>query len=319
MMKWPQHVRTSLSTVTEEEMELRYERFKPVRIPKLKPNYNFSPTQEAPVLRHGEGVQLDLLKWGLVPFWAKDVKIGYKMINARAETVTEKPAFRAAFTKRRCIVPLSGFIEWKRTDDAKRPFAIHLKTEPVMSLAGIWESWKPEGAKKALETFSILTTEANSFMAKIHDRMPVILDKDGEDAWMDEKADKEELVKLLKPCASKLLDAYGDLDRHQFAEEQRSRPFKAAHLAPKSESAKRTTPTGRSRSSSASGGDRRRTPRCRLHRLARARPRRRATREEDASAADICARPPSSARTRAPRPARARTGERRAGKSRKPR
>src|SRR4051812_24523267 len=122
------------STYTEEELALRYENRKPVKVPSLRPNFNFSPTQEAPVLRLLDDgkFHIDLLRWGLIPSWAKDIKIGYSTINARGETVAEKPAFRAAFKKRRCIVPLSGFIEWKREGEkSKRPFAIHLKDEPI--------------------------------------------------------------------------------------------------------------------------------------------------------------------------------------------
>ena len=197
------------STVTEVELRDRYERKKPVKIPTFKPNYNISPTQNVLVLRDKTGAPyFDLLRWGLIPFWAHDIKIGYKMINARAETISEKPSFREAFKKRRCIIPLSGFIEWKREAGSKRPFAIHLKDEPIMSVAGIWESWQPEDAKEKLETFSIITTAANTFMEKIHDRMPVILGRDQEEFWLDKDSAPDDLQQLLKPCPSKWLEAY---------------------------------------------------------------------------------------------------------------
>ena len=197
------------STFTEEEIRLRYLNKKKVKIPSFAPNFNMSPSQEVVVLLSEDGEpQLELFRWGLVPFWAKDIKIGYKMINARADTISEKPAFRNAFKKRRCIVPLSGFIEWKREDETKRPFRIQLKNHQIMSVAGIWESWKPEEKGKELHTFSIITTDANSFMKKIHDRMPVILDQKDEAAWLDpENEDTARLQKLLKPCPSKWLEA----------------------------------------------------------------------------------------------------------------
>src|SRR5437899_2748269 len=123
------------STFTEEEIRLRYLSKKKVKIPPISSNFNMSPSHDVPVLLIEErGPQIELFRWGLVPFWAKDIKIGYKMINARADTITEKPAFRNAFKKRRCIVPLSGFVEWKRLGETKRPFCIHLKKDPIMSV-----------------------------------------------------------------------------------------------------------------------------------------------------------------------------------------
>lgn len=200
------------STITEEELEMRYHWKRSKRNPLgLKSNYNISPTHEVPIVRLNKGeVQIDLLRWGLVPFWAKDVKVGYKMINARAETIAEKPSFKNAFKKRRCIVPLSGFIEWKRDGDSKRPFAIYLKDHRIMSVAGIWESWRPEDGKKELETFSIITTDSNSFMNKIHDRMPVILNEADEQEWLDVEGDEDfsALTRLLVPCPSKILAAH---------------------------------------------------------------------------------------------------------------
>jgi putative SOS response-associated peptidase YedK len=199
------------STFTDEELALRYLGKKGVKFPRLRPNYNMSPSHEVPVVKVVDGERsIELHRWGLVPFWAKDIKIGYKMINARSETVTEKPAFRNAFQKRRCIVPLSGFIEWKRQGESKRPFRISLKDAPIMSVAGIWETWKDEDvdATKEIHSFSVLTTSANSFMEKIHDRMPVILDPKNEEAWLDPENQKiEALTKLLKPCPSAWLEA----------------------------------------------------------------------------------------------------------------
>lgn len=198
------------STFTDEELKIRYLNRKPVKIPGFDPNYNLAPTQHCLVLHAGEGkgeLAFDLFRWGLVPFWAKEEKIGYKMINARAETIAEKPAYRQAFQKRRCIIPLSGFIEWKAEGEGKRPFRISLKDEPIMSVAGIWETWESAEGKK-LRTFSIVTTEANSFMSKIHDRMPVILKQESEEAWLDPKVQEPgKLEKLLKPCPASWLQA----------------------------------------------------------------------------------------------------------------
>jgi putative SOS response-associated peptidase YedK len=127
----------------------------------------------------GDERELLLMRWGLIPRWAKDEKIGYKMINARAETVPEKPSFRDAYASRRLIIPVSGFYEWKRSGSHKQPFAIRHPDRSPLAFAGIWESWHD------LETFAIVTTEANEAMQAIHDRMPLILSTEQFDAWLD--------------------------------------------------------------------------------------------------------------------------------------
>jgi len=202
-------------TVTDEELSMRYLSRKPVRIPEhvrgLRPNYNLSPSQLTPVILVREGERtVDLFRWGLVPFWAKDEKIGYKMINARSETITEKPSFRAAFQRRRCIVPLSGFYEWQRQGDEKRPFAIYHPSEPVLSVAGIWETWTAKSPEdRTIHSFSILTTEANSFMSRVHDRMPVLLAQKDHEEWLDPgQTDSKELLRLLKPCPESWLERH---------------------------------------------------------------------------------------------------------------
>lgn len=200
------------STYTDDEIRFRYLGDKKVKIPAFKPNYNLSPTQTALVVRVvDDKPKLDLFRWGLIPFWAKDVKSAskYSLINARGEEILEKRSYAQCFQKRRCIVPLSGFIEWKREGDHKRPFAIHLKDEPILSMAGVWEHWENKENGEVVESFSVITTSANKFMEKIHDRMPVILDKKDEAAWLDpENQDASKLVKFLKPCPSKWLEAY---------------------------------------------------------------------------------------------------------------
>ncbi len=193
---------------TEADLASRYLRHRPEGLLALTPNYNLSPTQRTPVVREVGGArEIALLRWGLVPSWAKELKIGASMINARAETIAEKPSFRAAFGQRRCIVPLSGFIEWQREGTRKRPFAIHLRDDSIMSVAGIWERWV-DPAGEEVQTFAVITTEANGFMAPIHDRMPVILEPRDEDTWLSAETDPAALRTLLAPCAQDRLTAY---------------------------------------------------------------------------------------------------------------
>jgi putative SOS response-associated peptidase YedK len=204
-------------TYTQEELALRYLNEKPLELPEFKANYNLCPTQFSPIIRQDKenGRQLELFRWGLIPHWSKDTQSAYKMINARSETVFEKPSFRDAIRQRRCIVPFSGFYEWLREGESKRPFAIFLKgspekQRPIMSVAGIWETWRSEKKEEELlHSFSILTTESNSFMRKIHDRMPVILNQESEVAWLDSALQKpEELKNFFKPSPSSWLEAY---------------------------------------------------------------------------------------------------------------
>jgi len=201
-------------TYTEDELYVRYLNEKAKRNPLgLKPNFNFSPTQLSPVVLNRDGeTSISLFRWGLVPFWAKDVKSAakYSLINARGEEILEKRSYKTPFEKRRCIVPLSGFIEWKRHDAKnKTPYAIHLKEDPIMSVAGVWEHWESQDSGEVVDSFSIITTAANSFMEKIHDRMPVILKREQEAEWLDPKNNNTaSLTKLLRPCPDKWLDAY---------------------------------------------------------------------------------------------------------------
>jgi putative SOS response-associated peptidase YedK len=137
--------------------------------------------------------------WGLIPFWAKDPKIGYKLINARSETVLEKPSFRDAFKSRRCLIPADGFYEWKRSGNDKRPFSFGMKDDSVFAFAGLWEHWKaPDG--KVIESCTILTTTPNQLLKDIHDRMPVILPRQHYAAWLDSSlAQPDALLDLLVP------------------------------------------------------------------------------------------------------------------------
>ncbi len=144
--------------------------------PEFADRYNIAPTSVVPVIRQSpEGERVaDLLKWGLIPHWAKDPGIGLKLNNARAESLTEKPSFRDAFKRRRCIVPASGFYEWKAESTGKQPYYIHLKSDEPLAMAGLWESWRDQGGV-VVRTFCIITTDANALMAQIHARMAALV------------------------------------------------------------------------------------------------------------------------------------------------
>lgn len=178
-------------------------------VPDMTSRYNIAPTQAVPVITNESPRQLSMYRWGLIPSWAKEPEIGNRMINARVEGIEEKPAFRAAFKRRRCIVPASGFYEWKKIDDKnKTPMYIRLAEQPVIGFAGLWEVWHdPDGGE--WRSFTILTTAANDFMRGIHDRMPVILRPDTYDQWLQpgEMAAKE-LQPLLQPYDPNAMTAY---------------------------------------------------------------------------------------------------------------
>lgn len=177
----------------------------------MSPRYNVAPTQEAPVVRVEDpeaGRELALLRWGLVPFWAKDPSIGNRMINARSETASEKNAFRNSFKKRRCLVVADGFYEWKKEQGGKQPYWIHLSEAKPFAMAGLWSRWDKDG-EAPLETFTILTTDAHPKIAGVHDRMPVVLRKDAYEAWLDpELQDKDELNALLTAESGEWLEFY---------------------------------------------------------------------------------------------------------------
>ncbi len=179
-------------------------------MPDLSPRYNIAPSQQIAVVRQQNGGDRELtsLRWGLIPSWSKDSAIGYKMINARSETVHEKPSFKQAFHARRCIIPASGFYEWEKAGKEKIPHYIHLRDGDIISLAGLWERWKsPEG--KELETCTILTTAANSLVKKLHDRMPVILHRAEFDIWLDRDIDDVgRLAELFHPYPADQLEEY---------------------------------------------------------------------------------------------------------------
>ncbi len=174
----------------------------------LPASYNVAPTQQVAAVLEEEGERrLEMLKWGLVPSWADDPEIGARMINARSETAAEKPSFRSAFRRRRCLIAADGFYEWKRENGGKQPYYFHMQEGRPFAFAGLWESWE-KGGHGALRSCAILTTRANSVLDGIHDRMPVILPSESYDAWLDPDADREELAELLIPYPGDDLETY---------------------------------------------------------------------------------------------------------------
>lgn len=184
----------------------------------LEENYNVAPTTDVYTVRAKDGERhIDTLRWGLVPFWAKDMKIGSKMINARSETVASKPAFRRAFKKRRCLIPADGFFEWQKIEGSKtkQPYFIHRVDEEPLVFAGLWEVWYPkddEGNDVAdaapVATCTILTCAANETMAPVHDRMPVMIAPNRWDDWLDPEADLDFMSSLMVPAPNSLLTMY---------------------------------------------------------------------------------------------------------------
>jgi putative SOS response-associated peptidase YedK len=173
----------------------------------LAPRYNIAPSQPVAVIANGETRALELFKWGLIPSWAKDPKIGNRMINARAETLAEKPSFRTALKKRRCLVLADGFYEWKRAGKSKTPMYIQMKDGRPFAFAGLWEAWKsPDGGW--IKSCTIITTTPNALMEKIHDRMPVILSPKAYDLWLTSgELPAEKTLPLLKPFAASQMKA----------------------------------------------------------------------------------------------------------------
>lgn len=169
--------------------------------PEVKPRYNIAPTQDIAAVRQdpdGER-ELVMLRWGLVPFWAKDPSIGNRMINARAETVAEKPSFRNAYKHRRCLVLADGFYEWQRHDNTKTPYFISLASGDPFALAGIWEKWTDKETGESLQTTSLITAEANDFMAQLHHRMPVVLEAQSATDWLAGSNDLLDDVAAITP------------------------------------------------------------------------------------------------------------------------
>ena len=201
--------RSSL-TKNEKEIEARFNatfysdeliRYNPL------PNYNVAPTHMHPVITNQDPEKLHFYKWGLIPFWASDPKVGYKMINARIETVLEKNSFKKAVESRRCLVPFDGFYEWKREGKDKTPFYIQTTNTEIFSVAGLWEKWKSNATGEEIYSFTILTQGPNELMASIHDRMPAILLPEQENLWLDMSISPEEALKIIEPYPSEFMKA----------------------------------------------------------------------------------------------------------------
>ncbi|MCB0648557.1 MAG: SOS response-associated peptidase [Saprospiraceae bacterium] len=201
--------RSSL-TKTEKELEERFnatfysedlERYNPL------PNYNVAPTHYMPVITNKDPIHFNVYRWGLIPFWAKDEKIGSSMINARIETIQEKATYKNTFQHKRCLVPMDGFYEWKKDGKQKVPFRIITKDQEVFSVAGMWEHWRnPSGLD--IYTYTVITLPANEKMSELHDRMPAILHKEHESLWINEDMTREDALSLLQPYPSDLIDFY---------------------------------------------------------------------------------------------------------------
>ena len=217
-------------TLTDPEQDLAIQ-FNLPEIPDMQPRYNIAPTQPVAAVRVAQttasgdagspedGImvrELAMLHWGLIPFWAKDPKIGARMINARSETVAEKPSFRSAFRKRRCLIAADGFYEWQKVEQGKQPFYIRLHEGRPFAFAGLWEYWKeaddpeePSGQRMSIQSCTILTTEPNELLRPLHNRMPVILHPRDYELWLDPKIqDKDRLQPILRAYPPEEMEAF---------------------------------------------------------------------------------------------------------------
>ncbi|MRX70767.1 SOS response-associated peptidase [Bacillus lacus] len=162
----------------------------------LEPKYNIAPSQHVLAIASRNGARIgNFLKWGLIPSWSKDSKIGYKLINARAETAHQKPSFMNSFHSKRCIIPCSGYFEWARSESGKQPYRFHMRNNKPFALAGLYETWS--SSSDVIHSCTILTTEANDLQAEIHERMPVILNSEAVSVWLREESTLPDLQSLL--------------------------------------------------------------------------------------------------------------------------
>lgn len=195
--------------VLDTNTEILQQTFDLVTVPEsLPPRYNIAPSQPVAVISNRDPEKLDFFKWGLVPFWSKDASIGYKMINARVETAAEKPSFREAFKRRRCLIPATGFYEWTKAGSDKQPMYIHLRNNGVFAFAGLWETWKDENGVP-LNSCTILTGEPNELLQNYHHRMAIILHPSDYKLWLSpDEMTPAELMPLLQPYAADEMEAY---------------------------------------------------------------------------------------------------------------
>ncbi|HMK79172.1 MAG TPA: SOS response-associated peptidase [Xanthobacteraceae bacterium] len=196
--------RYAVTTVPEAMRAL----FRYLNQPNFPPRYNVAPTQPVGIVRVVEGKrEFALVRWGLIPSWVKDPRSFTLLINARGESVNEKPAFKNAMKRRRCLFPADGFYEWKRAGERKQPYFVRLKSGQPMAFAGLWESWTgPNGEEQ--ETAAIVTTTASRSIAHIHDRMPVIVPPEAFDFWLDPQVDGETAAAVIAPAPDALIEAY---------------------------------------------------------------------------------------------------------------
>ena len=202
--------RFGIST-TAEQLSLLLE-MDPEDIGEVKARYNIAPSTTAPIVRHNAKgkKRLHWIRWGLVPSWAKSPSVGQKLINARSESVNQKPSFQAAFARRRCLVLSDGFYEWKKDEATgeKQAYHIGLTDEGPFAMAGLWERYSPPEAESPLDTFTILTTQANPVLRPIHHRMPVILPPKHYETWLSPSSDARTLLNLLTPCPDEILTTW---------------------------------------------------------------------------------------------------------------
>jgi putative SOS response-associated peptidase YedK len=173
----------------------------------LAPRYNIAPSQSVPVVVRNSPNRLVEMQWGLIPSWSKEPRAQFSTINARAETITKSPVFRGPFRSRRCLVPASAFYEWQRTEHGKQPFCIRLKDADLFAFAGLYDIWQDADGNE-LYSYTVITTAPNELVESIHNRMPVILRRDDEDAWLDKAAESARLLALLKPYPAEAMEAY---------------------------------------------------------------------------------------------------------------
>ena len=173
----------------------------------ITPSYNIAPTQEvAALIAEDDKRKLEIMRWGLIPSWAKEPEIGNRMINARAETISEKPSFRKPFKDHRCLILADGFYEWQKTNNGKQPYYIHMEDGSPFAFAGLWEIWDRDGEE--VRSCTIITTDANELVGKIHNRMPVILHPEDHGLWLDpDFGEKDPLMSLLRPYQEGAMEA----------------------------------------------------------------------------------------------------------------
>ena len=196
-------------SLTKEELEIEKRFNAKFYSNDLVKRYNVAPSQLALVITDEKPQELQLYKWGLIPSWSKDPKIAFMMINAKSETIFEKPSFKSLVKRRRCLVISDGFYEWKPlTGKQKQPYRIGLKGDDLFAFAGLWDTWADKETGEIIPTFTIITTDANGLVAPIHNRMPVLLHRNEESVWLDRKTDDATIASLLKSFPESEMKAY---------------------------------------------------------------------------------------------------------------